>query len=77
MDDENRSITFNIFDGDVMKDFKSYKMIVQAIPKENGCLAKWTAVYEKAREDVPDPLHYRELVGTVIEDIETHDLLNA
>ena len=66
----------SVLDGEVLKDYKSYKFITQAIPKGEGCLVKWTAEYEKASEDGPDPRDYLELTVNVIKDIESH-LLNA
>ncbi|RVX12673.1 Kirola [Vitis vinifera] len=55
-DEENRSITFKVLDGELLNDYKSYKFTTQAIPKGEGCLVKWTAEYEKASEDGSDPV---------------------
>ena len=76
IDEENRSITFKVSDGEVLNDYKSYKFTTQAIPKGEGCLVKWTIEYEKASEDGPDPHDYLEFAVTVTKDIESH-LLNA
>lgn len=76
VDEENKSITFNVLEGEVMKDYKSYKFTIHAIPKGEGCLVKWTVIYEKAREDGPDPHNYMEYAVQVTKDIESH-LLKA
>ncbi|XP_059592210.1 MLP-like protein 43 [Vitis vinifera] len=75
-DEENRSITFKVLDGELLNDYKSYKFTTQAIPKGEGCLVKWTAEYEKASEDGSDPRGYLELAVNITKDIESH-LLNA
>lgn len=76
VDEENRSITFKVLDGELLKDYKSYKFTVQAIPKGDGCLVKWTAEYEKACENGSDPQDYMELAIQITQDIESH-LLSA
>ena len=75
-DEENRSITFKVLDGELLNDYKSYKFTTQAIPKGEGCLVKWIAEYEKASEDGSDPRGYLELAVNITKDIESH-LLNA
>ena len=76
IDEENRSITFKVLDGEVLSEYKSYKFSVQAIPKGEGCLVKWTAEYKKAGEGIPDPHDYIDLALNITKDIETR-LLNA
>ncbi|KAJ9708432.1 hypothetical protein PVL29_000461 [Vitis rotundifolia] len=76
IDEENRSITFKVLDGELLNDYKSYKFTTQAIPKGEACLVKWTAEYEKASEDGSDPHGYLELAVNITKDIESL-LLNA
>ena len=76
IDEENRSITLKVLDGEVLKDYKSYKFTTQAIPKGEGCLVIWTIEYEKASEGGPDPHNYLEFSVNITKDIESH-LLNA
>ena len=76
IDEENRSITFKVLDGEVLKDYKSYKFTTQAIPKGEGCLVIWTIEYEKASEGGPDPHNCLEFSVNITKDIESH-LLNA
>ncbi|KAK6931023.1 Bet v I/Major latex protein [Dillenia turbinata] len=74
IDDENKCITFSIVDGEIRKEFKSFKTIIQVIPKEEGCTVKWTLDYEKKREDVQDPSAYIELATNLTKAIESHHL---
>ncbi|XP_034700076.1 MLP-like protein 43 [Vitis riparia] len=76
IDEENRSMTFKVLDGEVLKEYKSYKFTAQAIPKGEGCLVIWTIEYEKASEGGPDPHNYLEFAVNITKDIESH-LLNA
>ncbi|KAL6350831.1 hypothetical protein AAG906_031417 [Vitis piasezkii] len=66
IDEENRSITFKVLDGEVLKEYKSYKFTAQAIPKGRA----------KASEGGPDPHNYLEFAVNITKDIESH-LLNA
>ncbi len=55
IDDKNNSVTFKVIGGLLMDLYKSFKFIVQATPKGEGSLVRWTLVYEKLNIDVPDP----------------------
>ncbi|XP_059649547.1 MLP-like protein 423 [Cornus florida] len=56
VDDENKSITFNIIGGEITKYFKSFKATLEAGTSVlNTNLIKWSLEYEKANEDVPTP----------------------
>lgn len=77
IDEENRSITFKVLDGEILSDYKNYKVTVQAVPKgEESCLVKWKAEYDKLTEGGPDPHNYVEFAMSITKDIETH-LLSA
>ena len=55
IDGKNNSVTFKVIGGLLMDLYKSFKFIVQATPKGEGSLVRWTLVYEKLNIDVPDP----------------------
>uniref|UniRef100_A0A7N2MMW7 Bet v I/Major latex protein domain-containing protein n=1 Tax=Quercus lobata TaxID=97700 RepID=A0A7N2MMW7_QUELO len=55
VDNENQSVTYNVIGGVLKKTYQSFKFIVQAIPKDEGSLVRWTLIYEKLNVDVPDP----------------------
>ncbi|WJX10273.1 hypothetical protein P8452_01015 [Trifolium repens] len=53
IDDDNKVITYSLFDGEVSENYKSLKAIIQVIDKEHGGgIAKWTYEYEKLKEDI-------------------------
>ncbi|CAH2080676.1 unnamed protein product [Thlaspi arvense] len=77
IDDENKSITFNVLDGDMLQNYKSLKAFLQVTGKEDkGALVKWTIEYEKTNENAPDPDKYMDLVVSMTKDIDQH-LLKA
>ncbi|MCL7044843.1 hypothetical protein MKW94_007185 [Papaver nudicaule] len=63
VDNKKRSITWTVLEGDIAKDFKSFNFDLDITPKpgatDGTSMVKWSVEYEKANEDVPDP------VGTV------------
>ncbi|KAF8040172.1 hypothetical protein BT93_B2410 [Corymbia citriodora subsp. variegata] len=78
VDDENKSITLNIMEGDILKEFKSFKSIEQATAKAdgNGSTVKWTIEYEKLNESVAEPKSYTDALIKITKDVDAH-LLNA
>lgn len=62
LDKKNKSITFNLFEGDVEQHYKMLKINLQVIDKEDngggGAIAKWTIKYEKINHNVEPPYGY-------------------
>ena len=72
IDEKNKSITFKVIEGDILKQYKSFKILLQAIPKGDFTLVHWTFEYEKLNKDIPAPL---KLLGFLIhlnEHIDDH-----
>ena len=55
-----------------MELYKSFKFIVQATPKGEGSLVRWTLVYEKLNVDVPDPNLMLQFAIDLTKDIDAH-----
>ncbi|OAY29253.1 MLP-like protein 43 [Manihot esculenta] len=72
IDDVNLSTTFKVVEGDLLNDYKNFKLIVQATPKENGSLVHWTLEYEKIHENTQDPHSLLEFVVHCSKDISAH-----
>lgn len=59
VDDQNRSLTFNVLEGDMLKVYKSFKAKIQFDDLDNGASkVNWAVDYEKATENAPEPDHY-------------------
>ncbi|KAF7808720.1 MLP-like protein 43 [Senna tora] len=80
IDDENKTISYSLFDGEVDKCYKSLKVTLQVKDKENGGggLVKWTIEYEKLEENIKGaaPETYLDFAAKVTKDIDAH-LLKA
>ncbi|KAL0005294.1 hypothetical protein SO802_012855 [Lithocarpus litseifolius] len=73
LDDANRSVTQVGIEGEVMKDYKTFKPIYQVVPKGTGSLVKLSIEYEKLREDVPAPNKYVTVMSNdVTKDLDAH-----
>ena len=72
VDKENNKLTFKVIEGDVMEDYKSFKLIIQANPQENGSVVHWTLEYEKLKDNTPDPHAVLQLLTDVTKEIGAH-----
>ncbi|KAI5394440.1 MLP-like protein 34 [Lathyrus oleraceus] len=74
IDDENKIITYNVYDGDATDSYKSFKVTLQVIDKEHGGVVKWSIEYEKLKEDITaaSPDSYLVLFAKVTKDIDAH-----
>ncbi|KAK7389371.1 hypothetical protein VNO78_24337 [Psophocarpus tetragonolobus] len=73
IDEKNKTIRYKLFGEDISKQFKVFRLIFQAIDKnEHGCTAaiKWTVEYERVSKDVHPPFGYMEYFNKVVEDID-------
>ncbi|KAK7405724.1 hypothetical protein VNO78_07334 [Psophocarpus tetragonolobus] len=77
VDEENKTINYKLFGGDIEHNFKFFKLIFQAIDKENGgATIKWTIEYERIGDQVDPPYGYIEYVHKCTRDIDDN-LLKA
>lgn len=72
LDPENKTVAMVVIEGDLMKHFKSYKVIIKVIPKSEGSLVKWIWEYEKLQEDGPTPSKYVDFVTDLTKNIDAH-----
>ncbi|KAJ0247638.1 Polyketide cyclase/dehydrase and lipid transport superfamily protein [Hirschfeldia incana] len=72
VDEENKSVSFLAIEGDVLQQYKSYKITLDVVPRDGGvCIAKWKWEYEKLNDDVPPPIKYIPFVADYTRDLET------
>ncbi|XP_029126193.1 kirola-like [Cajanus cajan] len=61
IDEQDKTINFKLFGGDINQQYKSFKLILQVIDKNDGGAAvKWTIEYEKINEDIDPPHGYMD-----------------
>lgn len=73
VDDAKKIIVFDVTspDGNVLQHCKKLKEHINVIPKGNGSVLKWAAVYEKTSQEDPEPTFFKEI------EVQTYQELDA
>ncbi|KAL7609455.1 hypothetical protein Lser_V15G11682 [Lactuca serriola] len=74
IDEDKKSITFNIFEGDLMELYKTIVVTVGVERDGSDNVVTWTAEYEKLSPHVPDPDTLMDFYRKATEDIAAHCL---
>ncbi|CAK9152122.1 unnamed protein product [Ilex paraguariensis] len=74
IDEEKKSVTLKVIEGDLMKLYKTFTATVQVDTKGENNLVTWTFEFEKLNEGVEDPNTFMDFCLTVTKDIEAHHL---
>ncbi|CAJ1948694.1 unnamed protein product [Sphenostylis stenocarpa] len=75
VDEENKKISFSLFDGDFGRDYKNLKIHLQVIDKEEGgAITVWTVEYEKLSEETKPPYRLLDIITCATKDIDAHSL---
>ncbi|KAG8634757.1 MLP-like protein 28 [Manihot esculenta] len=72
IDDVNLLTVFKMIDGDLLKEYKSFKFTVQVTPKGEGGVVRWTLEYEKLHENIRDPYSLLEFMVQFSKDVSAH-----
>ncbi|CAL5196485.1 unnamed protein product [Lathyrus oleraceus] len=73
VDEHNKKITWKVFGGDIDKQYKVFKLILEATDKADGtAVAKWTVEYEKISEDINPPNGYIDLIFKITRDVDAN-----
>nr|AFK48227.1 unknown [Lotus japonicus] len=54
-DDEKKTVSYAVIDGELLQYYKKFKGTISVIAVGEGSEVKWSAEYEKASTDIPDP----------------------
>ncbi|KAM7524278.1 hypothetical protein LguiA_014180 [Lonicera macranthoides] len=78
INDEKKSITYNITEGDILELYKSFMAKLEVKKEEGGGnnFVKWTYEFEKAHEGVPNPDHYGDLTSLICKGLDGYLLLH-
>ncbi|KAI3825118.1 hypothetical protein L1987_06594 [Smallanthus sonchifolius] len=76
INDDKKSITFEVLEGDLLKQYKTFVSNVQVDNHGSNNVVTWTVEYEKLSPSVLDPDTLMEFCKKVAKDIETHHLQN-
>uniref|UniRef100_A0A7N0UEX8 Bet v I/Major latex protein domain-containing protein n=1 Tax=Kalanchoe fedtschenkoi TaxID=63787 RepID=A0A7N0UEX8_KALFE len=78
IDERNRSITFRVIDGEILKYYDSFKSSVQVTSLgAKGSLVTWSVEFVKSDARIPDPDKYLQFCAVVAKDIDAYLLKNA
>ena len=72
INEENKTITYRVIEGDVLQEYKSFKVIIQSIPKGEATWIHWTFEYEKLNKNIPHPIKLLESVIHLSEEPDDH-----
>ncbi|CAK9318406.1 unnamed protein product [Citrullus colocynthis] len=72
VDEENNSLTWKMLEGDLLNEYKSFRMTIQCIPKDKGSMIHFTLEYEKLHENVEDSHSLLELCDSVSKAVGAH-----
>ncbi|KAL5063169.1 hypothetical protein RYX36_024906 [Vicia faba] len=76
VEDSERTLTYSVIDGDILKYFKKFKGDISVTPKGDGSLVKWSIEYEKNSEEVPEPEIIKEFALKTFLKVDDY-ILNA
>ncbi|KAM6589228.1 hypothetical protein CsatA_011833 [Cannabis sativa] len=79
VDEEKKIFGFSIIGGDLLKDYKSFKMSIQVVPKDDdddgndqGSLLKMSCEYEKVALHNPDPIHVKDFAFKLLKQLDDY-----
>ncbi|KAL0446771.1 UNVERIFIED_CONTAM: MLP-like protein [Sesamum latifolium] len=70
VDEENKSITFELIGGEVTKYFNTFTATFQATGEGDRNMVTWSVEYEKASDDVPHPHSHLEFLVNMSRDVD-------
>ncbi|KAK4423444.1 MLP-like protein [Sesamum alatum] len=70
VDEENKSITFELIGGEVTKYFNVFRATFEARSEGDMNMVKWSVEYEKASEDVPHPHSHLEFLVNLSREVD-------
>ena len=74
IDEEKKSVTFKVIDGDLLQLYKSFVATVHVDTVGDNNLVTWTFNYEKLNENIEDPISLMDFCIELTKHIETHHL---
>ncbi|KAK9040079.1 hypothetical protein V6N11_015257 [Hibiscus sabdariffa] len=74
IDTQKNSITLRVLDGDVLEEYKSFVVKIQASPKSDGegSVVHWTLEYERLHEGIGHPETLVPFFAQLTRDIDAH-----
>ena len=74
VDEKNKSITYTIFEGDMMQFYKTLKVTFQVMSNGEKNYIKSTYEYQKLNPEIPAPEQFKDFVAEIIKMIDEYHL---
>lgn len=72
VDEENYLVTYKVVQGDILKDYKTFKFTIQCIKKDTGSVARWNFEFETLQGEIPNSRGLFQLFVEISKDIDAH-----
>ena len=76
MDQEKRSVSYKLIEGELLSLFKTFSCSFQVVPSGDACTVKWSVEYEKANDEVLEPNLIAEMAMKTFGDFDEYLLKN-
>ncbi|KAM7468621.1 hypothetical protein LguiB_016183 [Lonicera macranthoides] len=73
VDEEKRTLSYSVIEGDLLKYYKNFKAHLMVTPKGEGkgSTVKYTCEFEKASEEIPDPHLIRDFAARNFQELDS------
>lgn len=68
----NKSTTFKVIEGDLLKYYTLFRITVKATSKAEGSVVNWNFEYERKKPETPHPNTLAQVVVKMSKDIDSH-----
>ncbi|KAL8532626.1 hypothetical protein ACS0TY_008999 [Phlomoides rotata] len=73
VDEEKKTMSYTFLKGDILNYYKNFKSTVCVSDAEgDGCVVKYIAEFEKANEQIPDPILFKEFAVKAYHDFDAY-----
>ncbi|XP_022155374.1 MLP-like protein 34 [Momordica charantia] len=70
VDEATYSITYRMVEGNHLSYYKTFKILIHAIPKGEGSVVHWGLEYEKFDENIAEPYTFLEYFVNLTKDVD-------
>nr|QKE59448.1 major latex protein-like protein [Nepeta racemosa] len=75
LDDENKMLRYSYMEGEILKNYKNLRGTVHmSSSKSGGTIFKYSGEFEKANEQVPDPVFFKDFMVIVFQGLDDYIL---
>nr|GMD26631.1 kirola-like [Ipomoea batatas] len=72
IDNEKKIVKYRVVKGDILNSYKSFIVTCEVETNGDDNFVAWTIVYEKLKEEIPEPLTYLEYFLTLTKELDDH-----